>query len=249
MEDKRRIYGEAVDVSASDIREFYDKRAEKYMDGNKTRNTTVLLGDNSPEYADSWNSFEKEFVLPYLNCGEGCRILDIGCGVGRWAENMIPVCKEYVGVDFSHEMIKAASLHFEQEKNAKFLTASFQELFLEKSIQRTFFDTVIIAGVSMYINDDDLKNCFQKLIELLNTDAVVYMEESVGVEERLTLSKIWSESLEDHYNAIYRTREEYLELLNPLCAQMEIIKEGYFDQLDKKDMSETSHWYILLKKK
>jgi len=34
--------------------------------------------------------------------------LDIGCGIGRWAENIIDHCGEYIGTDFSDEMIKQA---------------------------------------------------------------------------------------------------------------------------------------------
>ena len=80
------------------------------------------------------------------------------------------------------------------------------------------------------------------------THLIVYIEESIGVNERLTLDHIWSDILKDNYDAIYRTRKEYLELMSGLTNRVQILKEGYFEQLDKKELSETSHWYIFLKK-
>lgn len=243
-----RVYGKKVDVSAEKIKDFYDKRANKYEQGEKTRNTAVLLGDNNPQYADKSNEIEKKLIKPYLNISENHNVLDIGCGVGRWAESIIPTCNEYIGVDFSKEMIKVASKYFQKYTNAKFINSDFQNIFTNNNICDKKFDTVIIAAVSMYINEKELKTCYEKLSKILNKGAIVYIEESVAVKERLTLNNIWSENLNDNYNAIYRTREEYLEILEPLLSRTEIIKEDYMTQWDKKELSETSHWFTLLKK-
>ena len=128
-------------------------------------------------------------------------------------------------------MIKSAGERFKSYSNALFINSSFQDIFKNKKIIGKKFDTVIIAGVSMYINDADLRKCYD-----------------IGVNERLTLDHIWSDSLKDNYDAIYRTRKEYLELMSGLTNRVQILKEGYFEQLDKKELSETSHWYIFLKK-
>lgn len=48
-------------------------------------------------------------------------------------------------------------------------------------------------------------------------------------------------------NAIYRTKEKYLELLKNVIKESEVLEKGYFMQLDKDEMSETSHCYIPLK--
>lgn len=245
---KKRVYSKKVDLSIQNVKDFYNKRACKLMGGEKTRYTTVLLGDNNSKYAERWDEFEKKSILPYLNVGCNHKILDIGCGVGRWAESIVTTCKKYIGVDFSEEMVRVASEYFRDYSNANFINCSFQELFSEVSIKEQKFDTVIIAGVSMYINDSDLERCFVQMDNLLNNGAIIYIEESVGVKERITLNHIWSQNLQDSYDAIYRTRSEYLELLKPLILGNKIIKENYFNELDKNDMSETSHWYALIKK-
>ncbi len=241
-----RMYGAKVDLNPMNVKTFYNKRANMFLQGKKSRNTTVLLGDNNAGYADKWDIDEKSFVLPQLNVNSQSHVLDIGCGVGRWGETLIPLCGEYVGVDFSQEMVRAARGKFNSSGNAKFLCSSFQELFTLEEFSGQKFDVVVITGVSMYINDFEIQTCFRDLASLLNPGAVVYLEESVGVKERLTLNNIWSESLADNYNAIYRTRQEYLELLHPLISACEIKREDYFSSLDKEDFAETSHWYILL---
>lgn len=245
-----RIYGEQVALNADrDIREFFDRRANQYMEGKKNRYTAVLLGDENPEYAGMWNQYERNFILPYLQVEEKHKILDIGCGVGRWAETVVPTCGLYVGTDFSGEMVRAAREHFSSARNATFIQSSFQNIFSEEAVANEKFDTVIIAGVCMYINDRELTECFKNLRKSLGKGAVIYMEESVGVRERLTLDGIWSENLGDNYHAIYRTREEYMQLLQPLLECAEVIKTDYFENLDKKNMKETSHLYILLRNK
>lgn len=249
MGDKTRVYSDKVDVSGDSIRDFYDKRATAYKAGEKSSNTVVLLGDNNPDYADKWNEFEKKTILPRLNLTKGRNVLDIGCGVGRWGESVIPLCGKYRGVDFSGGMVKVASERFAASDNALFKQASFLDLFEDKDIIRENYDAVIIAGVSMYINDEILGKCYEKLPGILNSGATVYIEESIGVKERLTLNGIWSEALKSDYNAIYRTREEYRHILAPMLAVCNVLEDDYFNVLDKKDLSETSHWYTILEMK
>lgn len=249
MSNEKRIYADKVNVSGDSIRDFYDKRAAAYVAGEKSSNTVVLLGDNNPDYADKWNEFEKKTILPRLNIGKDKNVLDIGCGVGRWAESVLPLCGKYRGVDFSGEMVKVASERFASYDNALFKQSAFLDLFEDKDITKEKYDAVIIAGVSMYINDEVLGKCYEKLPNILNSGAIVYIEESIGVQERLTLNGIWSEALKSDYNAIYRTREEYRQILAPMLAVSNVLEDDYFNVLDKKDLSDTSHWYTILEMK
>lgn len=249
IESRKRIYTDKVDINSDSIRDFYDRRAMAFLSGTKSSNTTVLLGDNNPEYADKWDEFEKNIILPRLKLDQEKNVLDIGCGIGRWAETVIPICGNYLGVDFSGEMVKAASKRFDNMINATFRQGAFLDIFKMDDVKGYKFDAVIIAGVSMYINDQVLAQCYGELSTILNNGAIVYIEESIGVEKRLTLNNIWSENLNSDYHAIYRTREEYKKILTPLLKQTKVLADDYFNALDKKELSETSHWYTLLEMK
>ena len=109
------------------------------------------------------------------------------------------------------------------------------------------YDLVLMVGVSMYINEEELIKCYHGLKRLAKRDTLFYFEESVGKKERLTLNHIWSEDLKDYYAAIYRTREEYKSLIRECMKEAEFIEEGYMNFLDKKEQSETSHWDAVLR--
>ena len=51
---------------------------------------------------------EKRTVSPLLAVCTDDRVLDLGCGAGRWAEAIAPHVSEYLGIDFSENLLTAA---------------------------------------------------------------------------------------------------------------------------------------------
>ena len=240
-----RVYGEKVNIDTVNTISFYNQRA-KTIKNREQEYTTVLLGDQDPEYAVKWDEYEKGFVLPKIMLNRNKVVLDLGCGMGRLADAVSDKVKEYYGVDFSSEMIAVAKQNV-RNNNCHFYTMSIVDALSDPKITARKYDLVLMAGVSMYINEDELKESYRLLRNLVNKDSLFYFEESVGKIERLTLNHIWSEDLQDYYGAIYRTREEYKSLIRKCMKEVEFIEEGYMDFLDKKEQSETSHWYAVLR--
>lgn len=242
-----RVYGEKVNIDTVNTISFYNQRA-KTIKNREQEYTTVLLGDQDPEYAVKWDEYEKGFVLPKLMLNRNKVVLDLGCGMGRLADAVSDKVKEYYGVDFSSEMIAVAKQNV-RNNNCHFYTMYVVDALSDPKITARKYDLVLMAGVSMYINEDELKESYRLLRNLVNKDSLFYFEESVGKVERLTLNHIWSEDLQDYYGAIYRTREEYKSLIDEYINGVEYIEEGYMNFLDKEEQSETSHWYALLQYK
>ena len=242
---KERVYGEKINIDTENTISFYNQRA-KTIKTREREYTTVLLGDKDPDFSVKWDAYEKQFILPKLKLTKEKVILDIGCGIGRWAEAVVGQCKEYYGVDFSSEMIAVAKENIKKE-NCHFYTMSLVDALSNSKITARKYDIVLMTGVSMYINEEELKESYRLLRNLVNKDSLFYFEESVGKIERLTLNHIWSEDLKDYYGAIYRTREEYKSLIRECMKEAEFIEEGYMNFLDKKEQSETSHWYAVLR--
>jgi len=239
----RRIYSEKVDIRAEDTRRFYDSRA-RAMENMANPYMAVLLGDQNPDHAVKWNQFEKDFILPQMNMDRTSTVLDIGCGIGRWAEQAAPVCGEYVGTDFSSEMVKAASRRIDSP-NCTFLNLSFQE-----TVRHAFphkFNRVFICGVCMYINDSELGGCFEGLLPLLDEHCVLYLTETVAAKTRLTLDNLPSEALKTDYSVIYRTPDEYRAYYKPLeDAGFRVVRQEYLPHLNKeKGFEETDRWYTI----
>ena len=240
-----RVYGEKVNIDTVNTISFYNQRA-KTIKNREQEYTTVLLGDQDPEYAVKWDEYEKGFVLPKLMLNRNKVVLDLGCGMGRLADAVSDKVKEYYGVDFSSEMIAVAKQNV-RNNNCHFYTMSIVDALSDPKITARKYDLVLMAGVSMYINEEELIKCYHGLKRLAKRDTLFYFEESVGKKERLTLNHIWSEDLKDYYGAIYRTREEYKSLIRECMKEVEFIEEGYMNFLDKKEQSETSHWYAVLR--
>lgn len=51
---------------------------------------------------------EEETLLPFLNISPHSKVLDLGCGNGRWARILVDKCQEYVGVDVSKNFLESA---------------------------------------------------------------------------------------------------------------------------------------------
>lgn len=240
--DQKRIYGQKVSINTEQVRDFYDKRAAAGANGS------VLLGNQDPKYIDQRMAYDRDYVLPMLNVNAETRVLDIGCGIGRWASFILPGCRFYCGVDFSEEMVKAA------KQTCQSLGGEFQLHCLSAldAVEQTpafyhgRFDLIIIAGVCTYINDQDIVRFFQRLPALLAEHSTVYLSDPVGLEKRLTLNAFHSEELQTEYSAIYRTAEEYVELCKPLLDAGFSITKREYRALFGENHSDSSRYHIIL---
>lgn len=106
--NKKRIYGEKVNINSDNTKDFYNNRARSIQNMDNLY-VSMLLGDQNPEYALAWDSYEKENILPKMQIDEHNKILDIWCGMGHWAESLIPISGYYCGTDLSPEMVKCAA--------------------------------------------------------------------------------------------------------------------------------------------
>ena len=247
---EKRIYGQKYEIDTIRTRELYNERAER-LKNMKSPYTAVLLGDQNPEYADKWNIVEKELILPFMEADKTKSVLDLGCGIGRWAESLLPLCKNYTGVDFSDGMIEEA------RKRCRYLindTSSFVydsvQNFLDKADTGRKYDIIIISYVCMYINDSEIEHVMNKISKIASENCVIYFIDTVGLEKRLTLNEIYSEALKSDYSAIYRTVDEYNDLYGILeKSGFEKVSFGFMPKLNNEEAyAETDRHYTVLKR-
>lgn len=48
--------------------------------------SAVVNGEQNPEQADTRSRFDREYIVPRLDLTANSAVLDIGCGMGRFAE-------------------------------------------------------------------------------------------------------------------------------------------------------------------
>ena len=233
-----RVYTDKIEIDNNSTKEFWENRAN-----NINNLQTVLLGsDKTGIEQNTRNEHEKLIVESVIKQIQNPRILDIGCGIGRWAENLINQFDSYTGVDFSEGFINFASEKFANYSNIKFYNNSI--LNLDKEILNAKFNFIICTGVLMYVNDSnifDILKAFRRV-----TPEYVYIQESISLmDARLTLNKFESKDLQTNYNAIYRTKQEYEEYFK--TNKFDIIKTDLL--LDNKSgaREETNAQYWILK--
>lgn len=246
-----RIYEQKHDIDSANTQAFYNERA-KHMEEMDNPYVAVLLGDQNPEHAEEWNRFEKEYILPELKIDKSSAVLDIGCGIGRWAESVIPDAGYYFGADFSSEMVQTAKKRCNFEgSDYTFYHASFNEIAeKDEGFFKKKFNRVIIGGVCMYINDRELQRCMNGFTAHLDEHCIMYLTETVAVKTRLTLDRCPSDALKTNYDVIYRTPSEYNDLYKTLLdVGFQIKKQDYLPHLNnEKEFSETDRWYTIFER-
>lgn len=240
-----RVYTDKIEIDNNSTKEFWENRAN-----NINNLQTVLLGsDKTGIEQNTRNEHEKLIVESVVKQIQNPRILDIGCGIGRWAENLINQFDSYTGVDFSEGFINFASEKFANYSNIKFYNNSI--LNLDKEILNSKFNFIICTGVLMYVNDSNLSKFFKTLKQMIANihkvyDIYIYTQESISLMDvRLTLNQFESKDLQTNYNAIYRTKQEYEEYFK--TSGFDIIKTDLL--LDNKSgaREETNAQYWILK--
>ena len=204
-----RVKGKAVDVDYGDIERFFAERSDR--DGVKSKYNYVLFQDDNPELAEQRDAWEKEKIAPFLNVAQGKKTLDLGCGIGRWGEFFLPQGVRYVGMDGSAGMVRRGEENL-KEYTDKHLFQGYLQDFptrLSEEGEEGSFDNILVNGVFMYLNDVDFHASLTNLLRYAAPSCTIYLKESMGTEERLTLRQVQSEALGQMYTAVYRSVEEY----------------------------------------
>ena len=94
----KRINSEVIDIDVQSTKAFFDNRKKKEL---PHRYNYVNYQDDKPEVALERDRIEKGKIERFIHFKESDYILDIGCGVGRWGDAIIPQLNsgKYVGVD------------------------------------------------------------------------------------------------------------------------------------------------------
>lgn len=256
MKIEKRISGKKISIDEEKIHAFFEGRTQKNL---PHRYNYVIYQDDTPELALERDRYEKMLIRKYLRLDENSKVLDIGCGVGRWGDEVAKCfCKSasalgrYIGVDFSERLLAVAKDRLGSNSNFRFLYGSFQDVVdvLDANHEDSLFSQVLVNGVLMYVNDEDVRKCLSNVDICLQRGGIVYIKEPVGIRERFTLNQFYSKELSSEYSAIYRSLYEYTALFTEA-----FFKKGYTLVAcsptwpeDLENRKETMNYYWILRK-
>ena len=233
-----RLYGEKEDINKENIKDFFDKRASKEVDSLMT-----ITSFQEKENLDQRQEEESKIVLENIDL-TGKKILEIGCGLGRWAEIFHDKCKSYLGLDYAENLINLAKENYNYE-NCEFQVMSALDIKIDELIIKPPFDIIFIAGVLIYLNDEDISQMIKEINKISSKNKIIYIRETISVmNNRLTLKDFYSKDLDANYNAIYRTKDELLDFFKEFENVTNIKTDKIHETLNKHD--ETGYRYFIL---
>ncbi|WP_416466422.1 class I SAM-dependent methyltransferase [Pseudomonas sp. LFS044] len=251
MNDSRRIKGTHVAIDYDATRAFFEAR------GNRSYTNVLsatMYQDHNAELVEQRDQAEKTAMADMLGLGQAQRILDIGCGTGRWGWFLAEQCQalDYLGLDFSASLIAKA----EQEAATRQLPGMHFQVMSATDIQpdalsvKGPFDLALISGLLIYLNDADCVKVLRDAAHLTAVGGGIYLREPVGVAERFTLDRFYSEELADEYSAIYRTASELHVLMEQAFDGLGLFvqHEGFLFPESLEKRTETRQYFFILRR-
>lgn len=105
-------------------------------------------------------------AFSYLN-KKNPRVLELGCGNGRDAKEILKLTKNYTGVDFSSEMIEIAE---RINPSGKFIVADILNYTFPRNV-----DLMLSFASFVHFNKSKLKNIFSKAFSSLEKGGIFYI--------------------------------------------------------------------------
>ena len=240
-----RIKNKVEDINYDAIQKFYQHRADRFNEQNPY--SVTMLQDDNPALVEERNRVEVEKLLPLLCLDSDSKVLDLACGVGRWLDALPETISSYCGIDFSPELIEIAE-NRNNRKNARFMLGLVTEA--DKLLTRDKFNRILMLGFLHYLNESDINKMLEQIPSLCENHAILCIRTTIGLSERLTLKDFYSEELKENYNAIYRTRDEFMTLF-----ERTLLKEGFMIReqdfmfpSNLNNRAETAQYYFIFER-
>lgn len=233
-------------IDPAEVESFFSKRAEKAKTIGSLR--AVIYQDKHPDLAERRDVSEKALLLPKLALHDNNRVLDIGCGTGRWTSVLAPLVDFYHGTDFIPGLIDIARAENSTAKNVRYSVLPSTSVRLELLGESQSFDRIIVLGLLIYLNEEDVLETLRCIADVAAQKCRLMVREPVAIGERLTIKKHFSSDLDQFYNAIYRTESELLVMISEILELVgfTLLDSGYvFDQPEMNNRADTiQKWYL-----
>jgi len=207
-------------IDKKNIKLFFQERAKTHDENYPLK--SVIYQDKNQALAKDRDAFEKNKIKKLLNISEDDVVLDVGCGIGRWAEGMSNVVKKYVGIDYISEFINIAKKKYKYNNNIHFICLDGSKLSAPEVKSHSPYSIIMIVGLYLYIDNEKGYNILKQVLEVSANECLIIIREPIAVEKEMILNNVWSNDMETYYSARYRTCDWFKKMFGDL-----LFEEGY----------------------
>ena len=230
----------------AEVKRFFEARAARVYPHRYNKVNYDIRGTPAERFLER-DRIEKRVIARYVPVRPDDRVLDIGCGVGRWADEIVPQLDGglYTGLDFSERMLDEARERFEGNPSVRFIQGDLADL--PKLAEGQAFTRIHINGVLEYVDDCRASGCLMDAGRLLAEGGFLYVKEPVAAQKRFMFDG-YSEALDAQYQAIYRTAGEYVRMfmdaLNPEAYDLIVCGPSWEETFNAAEKTCNMFWII-----
>ncbi len=193
-------------VDSQRVKPFWESRAKRY--GELPLESITNLEDNE-ELLKLKLRLERERIFSSIALTKHMKVLDLGAGTGIWSAQFAQQVGQVYAVEYLTSLIDIGRQQL-QEKGIKNVT------FIH-SLAQTFrsditFDFIFISGLLLYLSDDECAELCANIPAYSRDGTILLLRDSTGLQGRFEINDKYSPALKTYYSAMYRTREEYIEM-------------------------------------
>ncbi|KAM3612427.1 uncharacterized protein V6R79_008077 [Siganus canaliculatus] len=164
-------------------------------------------------------------ILSMLPPITGCRVLELGAGIGRFTSHLLTKAQHVTAVDFMESFVEKNRQNNGHHSNVTFIQADVTKM----DVPKNSIDFIFSNWLLMYLTDEELMAVTEKMLSWLRPGGFLFFRESCNHRS--------GDSKRDFNPTYYRTDAQYSQLVS--SVQIEESKEGKnfgFDVVLKKNV-------------
>jgi SAM-dependent methyltransferase len=184
---------------------FWEARG---VESHKSPTRAVTLAPVSEEEALFLDTLERNQLLPMMKLRPGMRVLDVGCGTGRWTRRFASHGATVVACDVSPGLLDTLRKSLQEEGTLSHTTLLRVDLSTGKLPEEVGadFDLIFVGGVLQYIEDEAVLSLLQQLRERLAPTGKLMLREGIRRERAREEQGVFEGT---PYSVLYRDRSDF----------------------------------------
>jgi len=202
-------------IDEEKVKHFWESRAASY---EKVALESVANLEQDPNNLELKINDEVAKVFAWLPDIEGLSVLDLGAGVGQWSFRFAERdASRVLAVEYAESLVDIGRKEAEKK--------GFKQVEFENSSAEAFdtteqFDLVFISGLFVYLNKDQADKLLSHLGNFIRPGGILMLRDGTGTNDGYEINDRYSEHLDANYSAIYRTRGEYVTMIENWGLQL-----------------------------